>query len=57
MPWWHSGASGGAAWPLLGAALAKTNNLTIGTGVTAPIVRYHPAVVAQVYATLGYVSK
>ena len=54
MPWWDTGASGGAAWPWLGAALAKTKNITIGTGVTAPILRYHPAIVAQVFATLGY---
>jgi len=54
MPWWDSGASGGAAWPWLGAALAKTNRIVIGTGVTAPILRYHPAIVAQVFATLGY---
>jgi coenzyme F420-dependent glucose-6-phosphate dehydrogenase len=54
MPWWDTGASGGAAWPWLGAALAKTRTITIGTGVTAPILRYHPAVVAQVFATLGY---
>jgi len=37
MPWWDSGASGGAAWPWLGAALARTRNIVIGTGVTAPI--------------------
>ena len=54
MPWWDTGASGGAAWPWMGAALAKTNKITLGTGVTSPILRYHPAVVAQVFATLGY---
>jgi coenzyme F420-dependent glucose-6-phosphate dehydrogenase len=54
MPWWDSGASGGAAWPWLGAALARTRNIVVGTGVTAPILRYHPAVVAQVFATLEY---
>ena len=54
MPWWHTGASGGAAWPWMGAALAKTINIVIGTGVTAPTLRYNPAVVAQVFATLGY---
>src|ERR671932_54554 len=54
MPWWNTGASGGAAWPWMGAALARTNNITIGTGVTAPILRYHPAIVAQVFATLGF---
>ena len=54
MPWWDTGASGGAAWPWMGAALAKTTKLVIGTGVTAPILRYHPAIVAQVFATLAY---
>jgi G6PDH family F420-dependent oxidoreductase len=54
MPWWDSGASGGAAWPWLGAALARTRSIVVGTGVTAPILRYHPAIVAQVFATLEY---
>jgi coenzyme F420-dependent glucose-6-phosphate dehydrogenase len=54
MPWWNTGASGGAAWPWMGAALARTQKILIGTGVTAPILRYHPAIVAQVFATLGY---
>jgi coenzyme F420-dependent glucose-6-phosphate dehydrogenase len=54
MPWWNTGASGGAAWPWMGAALAKTSKLVIGTGVTAPILRYHPAIVAQAFATLAY---
>jgi len=54
MPWWNTGASGGAAWPWMGAALARTNKITIGTGVTSPILRYHPAIVAQVFATLGF---
>ncbi|MBD0359785.1 MAG: TIGR03557 family F420-dependent LLM class oxidoreductase [Nitrososphaeraceae archaeon] len=53
MPWWHTGSSGGAAWPWIGAALAKTNKIILGTGVTPPILRYHPAIVAQVFATLG----
>jgi coenzyme F420-dependent glucose-6-phosphate dehydrogenase len=54
MPWWDTGASGGAAWPWLGAALTKTKNIVIGTGVTCPILRYHPSIVAQVFSTLGY---
>lgn len=54
MPWWHTGASGGAAWPWLGAALAKTKHLVIGTAVTAPILRYNPAIIAQVFATLDF---
>ena len=54
MPWWHTGSSGGAAWPWIGAALAKTSKIILGTGVTPPILRYHPAIVAQVFATLGF---
>src|SRR5919205_1451309 len=54
MPWWDTGASGGAAWPWLDAALAKTARITIGTGITPPILRYNPAIVAQVFATLGF---
>jgi len=40
--------------PWLGAALAKTDRIVVGTGVTAPILRHNHAVVAQVFATLGY---
>ncbi|HEX2472266.1 MAG TPA: LLM class flavin-dependent oxidoreductase [Nitrososphaera sp.] len=36
MPWWHTGATSGAAWPWLGAALAKTDRIVVGTGITAP---------------------
>jgi coenzyme F420-dependent glucose-6-phosphate dehydrogenase len=52
-PWWHSGASCGAAWPWLGAALERTDRVRMGTGVTAPIARYHPGLLAQSVATLG----
>jgi coenzyme F420-dependent glucose-6-phosphate dehydrogenase len=54
MPWWHTGASGGATWPWLGAALARTDDIQVGTSVTAPILRYNPAIVAQVFATLDH---
>jgi coenzyme F420-dependent glucose-6-phosphate dehydrogenase len=54
MPWWHTGSSGGTAWPWNRAALAKTTKIILGTGVTPPILRYHPAIVAQVFATLGF---
>src|SRR5919112_711835 len=33
MPWWHTGATGGAAWPWLGAALAKTDRISVDTGL------------------------
>lgn len=52
-PWWHTDAHCGAAWPWLGAALERTEAIRMGTGVTAPIARYHPGLVAQTFATLA----
>lgn len=50
-PWWEPGQSG-QAWVLLGAIGRATERIGVGTGVTAPVHRYHPAVVAQFGATL-----
>jgi coenzyme F420-dependent glucose-6-phosphate dehydrogenase len=50
-PWWEPGHSG-QAWVLLGAIGQATKQVELGTGVTAPVHRYHPAVVAQFGATL-----
>jgi coenzyme F420-dependent glucose-6-phosphate dehydrogenase len=50
-PWWEPGHSG-QAWALLGAIGQATEQVGVGTGVTAPVHRYHPAVVAQFGATL-----
>ncbi|QLD87172.1 TIGR03557 family F420-dependent LLM class oxidoreductase [Natronomonas halophila] len=52
-PWWHTDAHCGAAWPWLGAALERTDDIRFGTGVTPPIGRYHPGLIAQAFATLG----
>ncbi len=41
------------AWTWLGAAAVKTTHIMLGTGVTCPILRYHPAIVAQAAATLA----
>ena len=40
-------------WSWLGAAAAKTKKIALGSGVTCPILRYHPAIVAQAAATLA----
>jgi coenzyme F420-dependent glucose-6-phosphate dehydrogenase len=56
MPWWHTGATAGAAWPWLGAALAKTDRIVVDTGDTAPILRYHPTVAAQFLLCLDICS-
>jgi coenzyme F420-dependent glucose-6-phosphate dehydrogenase len=50
-PWWEPGHSG-QAWTLLGAIGQATEEIPVGTGVTAPVHRYHPAVVAQFVATV-----
>lgn len=49
-PWWPGGESG-HAWVWLGAA-GHATSLPLGTGVTALVHRYHPAVVAQAFMTL-----
>jgi coenzyme F420-dependent glucose-6-phosphate dehydrogenase len=51
-PWWEPGHSG-QAWVLLGAIGQATERIGLGTGVTAPVYRYNPAVVAQFAATVG----
>jgi coenzyme F420-dependent glucose-6-phosphate dehydrogenase len=38
----------------MASAAERTLNFRIGTSVTAPILRYHPAIVAQAFATLAY---
>lgn len=50
-PWWPEGESG-QAWAWLGAAGHATSAKALGTGVTAVVHRYHPAVVAQTFMTL-----
>lgn len=52
-PWRHHGGHAPAALPWLGAAVASTQRVTIGTGVLTPTLRYHPALIAQAFATLG----
>ncbi len=52
-PWMHEGGHAPAALPWLGAVGARTSRLLLGTSVLTPTFRYHPAVVAQAFATLG----
>ena len=51
-PWSEAGQAS-FAWIWLGAAAARTDHITLGPGLTAPILRYHPSVVAQAAATLA----
>jgi coenzyme F420-dependent glucose-6-phosphate dehydrogenase len=50
-PWWEPGESG-MAWVWLGSAAQATERVPVGSAVTAPVYRYHPALVAQAWATL-----
>jgi coenzyme F420-dependent glucose-6-phosphate dehydrogenase len=52
-PWRHDGGHAPAALPWLGAMLASTERVAVGTSVLTPSFRYHPALIAQAFATLG----
>jgi coenzyme F420-dependent glucose-6-phosphate dehydrogenase len=52
-PWRHDGGHAPFAMSWLGALGASTERVTIGTSVLTPTFRYHPAIVAQAFATLG----
>lgn len=52
-PWMHDGGHAPAALPWLGAVGARTSRVVLGTSVLTPTFRYHPAVIAQAFATLG----
>ena len=51
-PWWHDNAYGNFAWVWIAAAAQRTRRMQFVTGVTAPIFRYHPAIIAQAFASL-----
>ncbi|WP_066039614.1 glucose-6-phosphate dehydrogenase (coenzyme-F420) [Herbiconiux solani] len=52
-PWRHTGGHAPAAIPWLGALGARTERILMGTSVLTPTMRYHPAVIAQAFGTLG----
>jgi G6PDH family F420-dependent oxidoreductase len=56
-PWLESHGHSPFAWSLLGAIAANTERVGITTGLTCPILRYHPAIVAQAAATIGVMSE
>jgi coenzyme F420-dependent glucose-6-phosphate dehydrogenase len=50
-PWVSAQGHSPFVWSVLGAIAASTERLRVGVGVTCPIVRIHPAVLAQATAT------
>jgi G6PDH family F420-dependent oxidoreductase len=51
-PWVDDASASGFAFATIGAMAASTTGLEIATGVTTPLFRYHPGVVAQAAGTI-----
>lgn len=56
-PWLVEQGHAPYAWSVLGAVTQATERIELMTYVTCPIMRYHPAVVAQKAATVGLLSQ
>lgn len=52
-PWTDKQGQSPFAWSVLGGIAQATDKLILGTGVTCPILRYHPAIIAQAAATIA----
>jgi coenzyme F420-dependent glucose-6-phosphate dehydrogenase len=52
-PWIDRQGHSPFVWTTLGGIAHATTRLRVGTGVTCPIIRYHPAIIAQAAATVG----
>lgn len=52
-PWQDDGGHSGLAWVTLAALGQRTQGMLLGTGVTCPLFRYRPQIVAQAFASLG----
>jgi len=52
-PWRHSDGHAPFALSWLGAVGERTSRVALGTSVLTPTFRYHPAIVAQAFGTLG----
>lgn len=50
-PWITSQGHSPFVWSVLGAIASATERVRVGVGVTCPIVRMHPAIIAQAAAT------
>jgi coenzyme F420-dependent glucose-6-phosphate dehydrogenase len=52
-PWLDQQGQSPFVWAVLGGIARETSSLRVGTGVTCPLIRVHPAIVAQAAATCG----
>src|SRR5918911_1389045 len=52
-PWIDAQGHSPFVWSVIGGIAATTERLEVATGVTAPIIRTHPAIVAHAAATVA----
>jgi G6PDH family F420-dependent oxidoreductase len=50
-PWVDAQGHAPFVWTVLGAIARETSTIEVGTGVTCPMIRIHPAIIAQAAAT------
>lgn len=50
-PWTNRQGHSPFAWSVIGGIAATTERIHLGTGVTCPLIRTHPAIIAQAAAT------
>jgi G6PDH family F420-dependent oxidoreductase len=55
-PWLPEHEHSPFAWSVLGAIASRTQRISMITGVTCPIVRYHPVIIAHAAATVASMS-
>ena len=52
-PWTTAQGNSPFVWSVLGGVASSTTRLRVGTAVTCPLIRIHPAIVAQAAATVA----
>jgi coenzyme F420-dependent glucose-6-phosphate dehydrogenase len=52
-PWIDNQGQSAFVWSVLGGIAVATERMRIGTGVTCPLIRIHPTIIAQAAATVG----
>src|SRR5215211_6799626 len=52
-PWTDAQGQSPFVWTVIGAIGQATERVRIGTGVTCPLIRIHPAIIAHASATSG----
>ncbi len=52
-PWIDAQGHGPFVWSVLGGIAAATERIEVATGVTCPLIRTHPAIIAQAAATVA----